>query len=408
MHYKNVEWAIQRTMNLCFHIAVCSLTVIIFIILPGPAYGETGQAEESEVIPEKKDVPIYVNPVQAISPTVALSFPNGNFYMHFEQDFNILETVFDFNYNFFNDGVDSRVSLAYPIGRFIPTIGFSGNLDYENFVAPTIVDSDVYLVPTDKYVSRVRSLDLNLSYNIWRNFYLTNFFIVSDIFHASLSTGTILDEGVDLIERVGVIYNTLGVKELPTRIEVEGFYFRSLFDFRYRDSFSTHLSTDNHNVFLLHTNIRNRLFIEEKLSLNYPIKVSDKEKVYYYQLGGFDNIRGYGLGAINSIRFLLLSTNLEYEIFRDKEIQFKKSERHTTLHQFTLLFLLDGLFEQDRLNIHSQVHFYSSLGAGFSFLITRGGKKHLKVSVYAAQPLESGFFPVIYLRSTVFNFESKI
>jgi len=395
-------------MDLCFNIAVCALTFVTFIVLPGSAYGETGQAEESEAIPEKKGIPIYVDPVQAVSPTFELSFPNGNFYMHFEQDFNILEAVFDFNYNFFNDGVNSTVTFAYPIGRFIPTIGFSGNLDYENFVAPTIVGSDVYLQPTDKYVSRVRSVDLNLSYNVLRNFYLTNSFIISDIYHVSLTAGTILDEGVDLIERAGVIYNTLGVRELPNRIEVEGFYFRSLFDFRYRDSFGNPLSIDNHNVFLLHTNIRNRLFIEEKLSLNYPIKVYDKEKVYYYKLGGFDNIRGYGQGAINSIRFLLLSTNLEREIFRDKEIQFKKSERHTTLHQFTLLFLLDGLVEQDRLNIHSQVHFYSSLGAGFSFLITREGKKHLKVAVYAAQPLESGFFPIIYLRSTVFNFESKM
>jgi hypothetical protein len=391
-------------MNLCFHTAVWALTVIIFIVLPGLAHGETGKTEESEAVPEKKEVPIYVNPVQAISPTVALSFPSGNFYMHFEQDFNILETVFDFNYNFFNDGVNSRVSFTYPFGRFIPAIGFSGNLNYENFVAPTIVGSDVYLAPTDKYVSRVRSVDLNLSYNVLRNFYLTNFFIISDIFQASLSTGTILDEGVDLLEQIGVIYNTLGIIELPNRIEIKGFYFRSLFDFRYRDSFSNPLSLDNHNVFLLHTNIHDRLFIGETVSLNYPIKVYDKEKVYFYQLGGFDNIRGYGPGAINSIRYLLLSTNLEYEIFRDKKIQFRKSVRDTTLHLFTLLFLLDGLFEQDRLNIHSQLHFYSSLGAGFSFLITREGKKHVKVALYAAQPLEGGFFPVIYLRSTVFNF----
>ena len=150
------------------------------------------------------------------------------------------------------------------------------------------------------------------------------------------------------------------------------------------------------------------MFIEEKLSVNYPIKIYDKEKVNYYQLGGFDNIRGYGQGAINAIRFLLLSTNLEGIILRDKEIQFKKSKRNTTIHQFALLFLLDGLLEQDRLNIHSPVHVHSSLGAGFSFLITREEKKHLKVAVYAAQPLEGGFSPVIYMRSTLFNFESKI
>jgi len=396
------------TMNLGFHIVVCTMTVITCIVLPGSAHGETGQAEESEATPEKKDVPIYVNPVQSISPTVEISFPSGNFYMHFEQNFNILEMVFDFNYNFFDDSLDSRVSFAYPVGRFIPSIGFSGNIDFENFIAPTIVGSDVYLAPTDKYVSRVRSVDLNLSYNVLNNFYLTNFFIISDIFDVSLTSGTTLDEGVDLTERVGFIYNTLGVKESSNRIEIEGFYCRSLFDFRYRNSFSNPLSTDNRNVFLLHTNIRNRLFIEEKLSVNYPIKIYDKEKLYYYQLGGFDNIRGYGQGAINAVRFLLLSTSLEREILKDKEIQFRKSERHTTIHQFTLLFMLDGLFEQDRLNIRSPVHFHSSLGAGFSFLITREGKKHLKVAVYAAQPLESGFSPVIYMRSTLFNFESKI
>jgi len=396
------------TMNLGFHIVVCALTFITFIVLPGPAHGEMGQAEESEATPVKKDVPIYVNPVQSISPTVEFSFPSSNFYMHFEQNFNILEMVFDFNYNFFDDSLDSRASFAYPVGRFIPSIGFSGNLDFENFIAPKIVDSDVYLAPTDKYVSRERSVDLNLSYNVLNNFFLTNSFIISDIFDVSLTTGTILDEGVDLTERVGFIYNTLGVKESSNRIEIEGFYCRLLFYFRYRNFFGNPLSSDNSNLFLLHTNIRNRLFIEEKLSVNYPIKIYDKEKVYYYQLGGFDNIRGYGKGAINAIRFLLLSTSLEREILRNKEIQFRKSERHTTIHQFTLLFLYDGLFEQDRLNIHTPVHFHSSLGAGFSFLITREGKKHLKVAVYAAQPLESGFSPVIYMRSTLFNFEANM
>ena len=392
------------TMNLGFHIAVCALTVISCIVLPCSAHGETGQAEESEATPEKKDVPIYVDPVQSITPTVEISFPDSIFYMHFEQNFNILEMVFNFNYNFFDDSLESKVSFAYPFRRFIPSIGFSGDLDFENVIAPRIVGGEVYLAPTDKYASRVRSIDLDLGYNVLENFYLTNFFIISDIYRVSLTTGTVIDKGVDLTERMGFIYNTLGVKELPKKIEVEGFYFRSLFSFRYRNSFSNPLSIDNHNVSMLHTNIRDRLFLEGKLSLNYPIKVYDKGKLNYYQLGGFDNIRGYGQGAINAVWFLLLGTNLELEILRDREIQIRKSEPKTTIHQFTLLFLLDGLFEQDRLNIHSPLHFHSSLGAGFSFLITRYEKKHLKVAVYAAQPLERGFYPVIYMRSTLFNF----
>jgi hypothetical protein len=96
--------------------------------------------------------------------------------MHFEQYFNILVMV-----NFFDDSLDSRVFFDYPVGRFIPSIGFSGNLGFVNFIAPTIVGSDVYLAP-----------------------------------------------GVDLTERVGFTYNTLGVKESPTQIEVEGLYFRHL------------------------------------------------------------------------------------------------------------------------------------------------------------------------------------
>ena len=92
-------------MNLGFHIAVCALIVITCVVLPCSAHGETGQAEESEAIPEKKDVPIYVDPVQSITPTVDISFPSGIFYMHFEQNFDILEMVFNFNYNFFDDSL---------------------------------------------------------------------------------------------------------------------------------------------------------------------------------------------------------------------------------------------------------------------------------------------------------------
>ncbi|MHA2062232.1 MAG: hypothetical protein ACW963_08100, partial [Candidatus Sifarchaeia archaeon] len=81
-------------MNLGFHIAVRALTIISCIVLPASVHGETGQAEESEARVEKRDVPIYVNPVQSIGPTVELSFPSGNLYMRFEQNFNILEMVF--------------------------------------------------------------------------------------------------------------------------------------------------------------------------------------------------------------------------------------------------------------------------------------------------------------------------
>ena len=251
-------------------------------------------------------------------------------------------------------------------------------------------------------------MSFNLAYNFAKNLSVTETFIVADVFRGSLSSGTILDEGTDLTERIGLVYNSVEVRESDRKMKFQGTYASSLLDFRYRNRFSDPISIGTQNSILSHVIFGRGWNLQARLSANSPIRVFDREKVGYYSLGGFDTIRGYPHGSLHAFRFAHLGTTWEREILREKELKFKLFRLQAVAHQFNLLFLLDGLALQDQLDLGSPVFFHSSLGAGFSFLITGKEGGHLHVDLSLAQPLESGYFPVFYFRSSLFSFEKKI
>jgi hypothetical protein len=369
-----------------------------------------GTREERREAPRtKRKVHVNVSPVRAkISPTIEISLPSGNLSEHFEQSFNRLDMSFNLDYNFFDDSLKAGVAFAHQFKHLTPSIGFSENLDFENLVTPRIVGSKVVLAPTDKYISREKAVDLNLAYSFAKNLSATETFIVSDVYRGSLSSGTILDEGTDLTERIGLVYNSVEVRESERRVKFQGTYASSLLDFRYRNSFSNPISIGTQNSLLSHVIFGHGWNLQARLSANSPVKVFDKEKVGYYSLGGFDTIRGYPHGSLHAFRFAHLGTTWEREILREKELKFKLFRLQAVAHQFNLLFLLDGLALQDQLDVSSPVVFHSSLGAGFSFLVTGKEGGHLHVDLSLAQPLESGYSPVFYFRSSIFSFERKV
>ena len=231
--------------------------------------------------------------------------------------------------------------------------------------------------------------------------------MLSDVFRGSLSSGAILDAGTDLTERIGLVYNSVEVSESERRVRLQGNHVSSLLDFRYRDGFYHPIDIATRNSILSHVIFGHGWTMQAHLSANSPIEVYDKEKVEYYSLGGFDTIRGYPHGTLHAFRFALAGTTWEREILRDQEVKLRMFGHQAAARQFNLLFLLDGLALQDQLGIGSPVVYHSSLGAGFSFLITGKQGGHLRTEVYLDQALEQGYSPVFYFRSSIFNFEKK-
>jgi len=376
--------------------------LILLVWLPPPVIvkGDEGQ---------KAHLDIKVKEISAnVSPKIELSLPGGNIYEHFVENFNYMEMTFNLNYNFLDNSIGGDVSFAYPYKWIKPGLTLSDAVDFENFIAPRVVGDDVYLLPTDKYISRERTIELSTRFNILANMHLTTAFLVSDIFKGDLSENNILDKGTDLIQKVSVDYNTIQPKGKTRKLVFEGLYASSVFTSRFRSRFSNPVSIDNENKLLFHSEILSPWSIEEKVSMNIPVKIWMKELSGFYTLGGFDSIRGYADNSINSFRFLLLSNNLKREISPDKEWKFKLSKLRVYVHQFTLFFLLDELLTQDRLSVHSPLKSYTSIGSGISFVMSGKGKGHFYTELYIAQPLKNKLPPVIYFKTSLFSFEKKM
>ncbi len=376
------------------------LILLVWLLCPVLMRGDGGETAHLDI----KVKEISAN----VSPKIEFSLPGGNIYEHFVENFNYLEMTFNLDYNFLDNSIGGDVSFAYPYKWIKPGVTFSDAVDFENFIAPKVVGDDIYLLPVDKYISRDRALEFGVLFNILANMHLTTAFLISDVFKGDLSENNILDKGTDLIQKLSVDFNTIQPKGQTRRLVFEGLYAGSVFTSRFRNRFSNPVSIDNENKLLFHSELFSPWFIEEKASMNIPVKIWMKEISGFYTLGGFDSIRGYADNSINSFRFLLVSNSLKRSIFPDKEVKFKLSKLRVYLHQFTLFFLLDELLTQDRLSIHSPLESYTSLGSGISFVMSGKEKVHLHTELYIAQPLKNKLPPVIYFKTSLFSFEKKM
>jgi hypothetical protein len=177
---------------------------------------------------------------------------------------------------------------------------------------------------------------------------------------------------------------------------------------RFRDSFQDATSLENQNLLLLHLNVQRKWFFRERMTIDYPLAVWDQELVNYYELGGFDTIRGYQDRSIYSYRFFLLTTDVEHEFLEDREIQLKMKKSVLRIHQYRLTLLFDSLLTQDRIGIEGGVDYLASLGAGFSFVLSGKRNAHFRIELYGAQALTEPFGPIIYFRTSLFNLEKRI
>lgn len=162
-------------------------------------------------------------------------------------------------------------------------------------------------------------------------------------------------------------------------------------------------------VFILNLNLSHLWFFEERVTLNYPIYVWNRELFGFYILGGFESIRGYETDSLNAFKFCLLSSNIEREFLRGRELKIKLSERRAVvLHQYRIIMFFDGLITQDHLSLRSQFHKYGSAGIGVACNLSGRERMHFNIRFYAAQGFSEKFAPIIYLRTSMFNFSTKL
>jgi hypothetical protein len=365
-------------------------------------------ADQAGQTTERK-VDVQISEVRArISPTIEFALPTGLVTISFSQRFNDLGLYFYIDYAAISSDINSEIKFDYTLGRFVPYVRFFLQADFENLVTPGISGSGIVFVPTDKYIYRSRGLETGLGYRVFSHFTIEPSFLVDDLFEGSLTEGTVLDEGVDLVPRISFVYDSVTAPDPEDSLYFMGLYYRSLFQVRFRDGFQDAISAENQNLLLLHQNIKRKLFFRERMTIDYPLAIWDRERVNYYELGGVDTIRGYEESSIYSYRFFLLTTEVEQEFLKDRELQLKMKKNVLRIHQYRLKLLFDSLLTQDRIGIKGGVDYLASLGAGFAFVLSGKRNTHFRIELYGAQALTEPFGPILYFRTSLFNLEKRI
>jgi hypothetical protein len=378
-----------------------SLFLILFTL--------TSVCYHAAVAQERQRMDIEVTKVRAkVSPTFEFVLPSGNIYQHFTQDFNNLRMSFSLNYNILDNNIFGDIVFSYPLNRLVPSIRFAEDLDFENYISPSFSGGTFTLAPTDKYIARKTTIEPSLGYRVTDHFTITSSFLISDTFKGSLTTVSVIDEGVDLIPKLGFVYNSVRATVPEKGVYFNGLYLGSFFGMRYRQSFDNPVTLDHTNSLLLYFNCFDLWKLQQKVTLNYPIYVWNRELAAFYSLGGFDSFRGVEYDSIHSYRFLFFSTNLEREIFPGAEVPFTPFKLQARLHQFRFFLLSDELLSQCCLDINSPIEFSMSVGGGFAFVISGKEGGHFEIRIYAAQQLGKDFAPFIYLRTSLFDLERQL
>ena len=368
-----------------------------------------GPIRQAAFAQEDRQIDVEVTKVRAkVSPTFEVVLPSGNIYQHFTQGFNNLDMAFTLNYNILDNNIAGDILFGYPLGRFMPSIRFALDLDFENYVAPSFSGGSFTLLPTERYVSRKRSIELSLGYRVTDHFSITPSFLISDIFKGSFTTTRVVDDGVDLVPKVGFVYNSIKAKDPDKGLFYNGLYYGSFFGMKYRSSFDNPVSLEHTNSLLLLFSLENMWKLQQKVTLNYPVYVWNGGLASFYSLGGFDSVRGVLYNSIQSYRFLFLSTNIEHEIFKGTEVPFTPFKLQARIHQFRLFMLFDELLSQESLDSASHVVSYTGVGGGFAFVISGKDQGHFEIKLYAAQEIGKPFAPYIYLRTSLFDLESQL
>jgi hypothetical protein len=334
--------------------------------------------------------------------------PTGDISQHFIMHFNYLELTFDLSAGLVDNAIDGEVIFAYPLNRIRPYVSFVQKVDFENYLDPQVSGEDLTILPTDKYIFRERGITAGVGITILPRFFVEPAFSVRDTFRGSLTESRVLDQGVNLVPRVSLVYDGVTAYTPGGSLYFTGMYAGSTFSMRYRTDFDQPVDARSENLLLLHQNIRGQWFFKERLSLDLPLNVWDQERTGFYSLGGFDTVRGYEPDAISAFRFLLVYTEIERELWAEGELRLRIRKAVARVHQYRVGLFADTLLAQDTLDTGSPVQAYASAGAGFSFTISGRSNNHFRVRLYIGQPLGERFAPILYFRTSLFGFDQKL
>ncbi len=373
------------------------ISLVIFSALT--VRGEEGKDKKKET--NKPDIRV-TNIVARVSPQTEIILPAGSITEHFKHNFNNFWIIFNFYYNFMANEISGDLTFEYPFLKFNSYITFMDNVDFENFIQPSIKNNQLTLVPTSKYISRNRIIKFGLDYKLNKNTKLFSNFTIDDLFKGDLISSVVIDEGIDLITTTGLTFNNIKEARINDRLLFKGIYYKASINLKSRDKLTNFVSMDFIQNFLLKTGVDKYWALDQKINMGFPIKVWVGPLASYYSMGGFESLRGFREQSIDAFRFLSASTTIHRKLLKKNKIKKRVAKSIIYLHLFNIYVFYDQCITQDNLPLNSPINYYSSIGTGLSFVISTQKAGHLKISTFVAQALKKDYKPVLYFKTSFF------
>ena len=388
------------------------LLLLLAVALTAPLWGQSDGEEggrADDAVRETTQPRVELSTFRAdVRPDFEIVLPTGAITQSIPLTFGRFGIDTTLGYAVNGNEINGEMVFSYDLGRVRPELRFFQRVDFEDYVDPRFSTTSVDVFADEEFVSRRRGVEPRVSVGVLPHTRVGTALRVTDTFQWSLSQDELVDEGIDLVPQVFLVYDNMTAVDPNQVLEVTGSAGRVTVSERFRNSFENPVSLELQNRLLFQYLLGENWSIEEHLSFDTLIEIWRDELVKMYQLGGFDSVRGYAPNEIEAVRVGMLSSELSRRILRSLDTSFSPRERRRiSIHQYRVFAFSDVAVTQGSLPIDSSVSYYGSGGVGIGAVLSRR-RIHLDVSLAAAQPFELGRLPVVYLRTTLFNFERRL
>jgi hypothetical protein len=369
-----------------------------------------GEADDrSPAVTETAEPRVELSTFRAeVRPELEVVLPTGAITQSIPLQFGNLQIDTTLGYAVNGNELDGEMVFSYRVWRLRPQLSFFQSVDFEDYVDPRFNTSGVDVFSDEEFISRQRGLEPRVSMTVLPHTRVGTALKLTDTFEWSLSNDELVDEGLDLVPKAFVVYDNMKAVDPNRVLEFSGVAGRTAVSQRFRNRFDNPVSLEWQNRLLLQFLMGPNWTFEEQVTFDTFLRTWDRDLAKVYQLGGFDSVRGYAPNEIDAVRAGMLSTQVSRRILRELDTQFRVRERRRVdLHQYRLFAVSDLAATQRSLSLDSEPSFYGSAGGGVGMVIS-SGRIHLDISLTVSQPFELERLPVVYVRTTLFNFERRL
>jgi hypothetical protein len=169
--------------------------------------------------------------------------------------------------------IKGEMVFSYDLGRVRPELRFFQRVDFEDYVDPRFSPTSVDVFSDEEFVSRRRGVEPRVSVGVLPNTRVGTALGVTDTFQWSLSEDELVDEGIDLVPQVFLLYDNMRAVDPNSVLEVSGIAGRITVSERFRNSFENPVSLELQNRLLFQYLLGENWSIEEHLSFDTLIDI---------------------------------------------------------------------------------------------------------------------------------------